>query len=67
MIEEINDINIKLAPSTLTISSPYHFGWKHHTDGGGTIQKILVDNLYLDVDIYKNKKPFASLRLNKKE
>lgn len=34
----------------LKVDPPYHFGWRHEDDGGGTIQEISLER---DLMIYK--------------
>ena len=34
----------------LKVDPPYHFGWRHEDDGGGTIQEVSLDR---DTMIYK--------------
>ena len=34
----------------LRVDLPYHFGWRHEDDGGGTIQEISLER---DLMIYK--------------
>ena len=34
----------------LKVDPPYHFGWRHEDDGGGTIQEVTIER---DAMIYK--------------
>ena len=49
--------------STLRVDPPFHFGWKHECDGGGTIQHLDLDVWSHDVSIYKDKKIHATMML----
>ena len=49
--------------SILKVDTPFHFGWKHESDGSGTIQHLDLDVWSHDVSIYKDKKIHATLML----
>jgi len=53
--------------SILKVNSPYHFGWKHEEDGGGTFQEIDLDAWDHDISVYKGNKVYASIMLWKPE
>ena len=53
--------------STLRVDSPFHFGWKHECEGGGTIQHIDLDVWDHDLSVYKGNKVYASIMLWKPE
>ena len=53
--------------STLRVDSPFHFGWKHEDDGGGTIQHLDLDIWDHDISMYKGNKVYASIMLWKPE
>ncbi len=46
----------------LKVDPPYHFGWKHEDDGGGTIQEVSLDR---DTCIYKNEEQWMTCLLLK--
>ena len=53
--------------SILRVDSPFHFGWKHECEGGGTIQHIDLDVWDHDLSVYKGNKVYASIMLWKPE
>tara|TARA_R100000808_G_C2009603_1_gene62785 strand:- start:47 stop:301 length:255 start_codon:yes stop_codon:yes gene_type:complete len=53
--------------SILRVDSPFHFGWKHECEGGGTIQHIDLDVWDHDLSVYKGNKVYASMMLWKPE
>ena len=48
--------------SIFELQPPYHFGWKHEQDGGGTWQSIDIANMKHDHVIYKEDKPMAYIK-----
>ena len=47
---------------TLKISPPYHFGWIHESDGGGTIQEVNLDLVNRALILYKNNDTIAVIK-----
>ena len=43
------------------VDPPYHFGWRHDDDGGGTIQEVLDR----DTCIYKDEEQWMTCLLQK--
>jgi len=46
----------------LRVDPPYHFGWRHEDDGGGTIQEVSLDR---DTMIYKDEEQWMTCLLLK--
>ena len=46
----------------LRVDPPYHFGWRHDDDGGGTIQEVSLDR---DTCIYKDEEQWMTCLLLK--
>ena len=46
----------------LRVDPPYHFGWRHEDDGGGTIQEVSLDR---DTCIYKDEEQWMTCLLLK--
>ena len=46
----------------LKVDPPYHFGWRHEDDGGGTIQEVSLDR---DTCIYKDEEQWMTCLLLK--
>ena len=53
--------------SILRVDSPYHFGWKHEDNGGGTFQEIDLDIWEPDLSLYRANKVYGSIMLWKPE
>ena len=46
----------------IKVDPPYHFGWRHEDDGGGTIQEVSLDR---DTMIYKDEEQWMTCLLLK--
>ena len=46
----------------LRVDPPYHFGWRHDDDGGGSIQEVSLDR---DTCIYKDEEQWMTCLLLK--
>ena len=47
---------------TLKVFRPYHFGWRHEGNGGGTIQEVDLDVFDRDLILYKENDTIATIR-----
>ena len=46
----------------IKVDPPYHFGWRHEDDGGGTIQEVTIER---DTMIYKDDEQWMTCLLLK--
>ena len=46
----------------IKVDPPYHFGWRHEDDGGGTIQEVTIER---DTMIYKDEEQWMTCLLLK--
>ena len=47
---------------TLKVALPYHFGWRHESNGNGTIQEINLDAFVHDLILYKENDTIAIIK-----